>query len=258
MGFDQDLTACAGLVQRGDPDRFMAAMASPIPARHVLFPLYALNIEVARAPWATSETMIAEIRLQWWRDALKEIADGSAPRRHEIVTPLAEILSREQAEQLAEAVSVRRWDIYNDPFESPEEFGQYIDQTSGTAMWVAAQCLGRAQEQVVRDFAYAAGIANWLRAVPELKARGRVPLLEDTPEGVKALAENALIRLGQARAARGSVSAASAPALLVGWQAEAVLRKVVRSPDRVEAGTLTPGEISRRVSLMARVVTGRW
>ena len=258
MVFDQNLTACAELVQRGDPDRFMAAMASPIPARHVLFPLYALNVEVARAPWVTSETMIAEIRLQWWRDALQEIAVGSIPRRHEVVTPLAGILSREQAMQLSEAIAVKRWDIYCDPFEDAAEFEQYIDQTSGTSMWITAQCLGPADEQVVRDFAYAAGVANWLRAIPALKARGRLPLLHDTLDGVKALAENALIRLGRARAARDRISAASAPALLVGWQAESVLRKVVWSPDRVDAGTLTPGEISRRLSLMARVVTGRW
>ena len=70
------LQACADLVQRGDPDRFAAAMAAPVAARKVLFPLYAFNLEVARAPWVTEEPMIAEMRLQWWRDALGEIGGG--------------------------------------------------------------------------------------------------------------------------------------------------------------------------------------
>ena len=73
---DDDLNACAALVERGDPVRFRAAMASPMAARRVLFPLYAFNLEVARAPWVTQEPMIARMRLQWWRDALAEIAAG--------------------------------------------------------------------------------------------------------------------------------------------------------------------------------------
>ncbi|MCB1311397.1 MAG: squalene/phytoene synthase family protein, partial [Sedimentitalea sp.] len=70
MSLGADLDACAGLVQRGDLERFMATMAAPVAARRVLFPLYAFNLEVARAPWVTQEPVIAEMRLQWWRDAL--------------------------------------------------------------------------------------------------------------------------------------------------------------------------------------------
>ena len=61
------LQACADLVARGDPDRFRATMAGPLAARRVLFPLYAFNIEVSRAPWVTGEPIIAEMRLQFWR-----------------------------------------------------------------------------------------------------------------------------------------------------------------------------------------------
>ena len=45
-----DINGCAGLVQRGDADRFMAIMAAPVSARAVLFLLFAMNIEVSRAP----------------------------------------------------------------------------------------------------------------------------------------------------------------------------------------------------------------
>ena len=100
MDFDDDLTACAQLVERGDPDRFAAAMAAPVRARAVLFPLYAFNLEVARAPWLTQESMIAEMRLQWWRDALEEIRAGGLVRRHEVVTPLAHVLDADSAGRL--------------------------------------------------------------------------------------------------------------------------------------------------------------
>ena len=84
MRFDADMTACAALVEKADPDRFAAVMAGPLAARLVLFPIYAFNVEVARAPWVTQEPMIAEMRLQWWRDALEEIAEGRAVRRHRV------------------------------------------------------------------------------------------------------------------------------------------------------------------------------
>ena len=94
------LQACADLVRKGDPDRFLAAMAAPPAARRVLFPLYAFNVEVSRAPWLTSESMIAEMRLQWWRDVLEEIRAGGAVRRHEVVDALVPVLDAEGAAQL--------------------------------------------------------------------------------------------------------------------------------------------------------------
>ena len=78
------LQACAEIVKRGDPDRFLAAMAAPPDARRILFPLYAFNVEVARAPWVTAEPMIAEMRLQWWRDSVEGIYAGE-PRRHAVI-----------------------------------------------------------------------------------------------------------------------------------------------------------------------------
>ena len=108
MDFNEDIIACAGLVERGDPDRFRTVMAAPIEQRPILFALYAFNVEVARAPWVTQETMIAEMRLQFWRDVLEEISAGKAPRRHEVATPLAEILTPGDAVLLDQLVAIRR------------------------------------------------------------------------------------------------------------------------------------------------------
>ena len=54
--------ACAEIVQRTDPERFAALMAAPVIDRPALAVLYAFNAEVARAPWASKEPMIAEMR----------------------------------------------------------------------------------------------------------------------------------------------------------------------------------------------------
>lgn len=258
MEFDDDTKACAALVHRADPDRFMAAMAAPVAARAVLFPLYALNVEVARAPWVTQEPMIAEMRLQWWRDALQEIAEGPAVRRHEVVSPVARVLSPHLAAELDEYVAVRRWDIYKDPFEDQAHFDAYINHSSATLIVVAAQALGAADEDVLRDYGYAVGVANWFRAIPDLEQRGRIPMLDGTSDGVRALAQSALNRLTQAQRNRAAVSAAARPALFAGWQADWVLRRVIAKPQRVSTCDLSPGELRRRWSLMRTAATGRW
>ena len=246
--------ACAAIVEKGDPVRFASAMAAPVAARARLFPLFAFNVEVARAPWVTQEPMIAEMRLQWWRDALAEIAAGGLVRRHEVVTPLALVLPPEHAQMLDETVDARRWDIGRAPFEDAADFDSYIDQTSGHLMWAAAAMLGAVNEGAVRDYAYGVGVAQFLVAVPELEARGRIPLVDGRPEGVQALAEAALARLRRGRAE--GVARAARPALWAGWQAEAVLRQVVADPRRVAEGTLGLSEFHKRAGLLWRSLFG--
>ncbi len=236
----------------------MAVMAAPVQARRVLFPLYAMNVEIARAPWVTQEPLIAQMRLQWWRDALAEIARGGPVRHHEVVTPLAGSLSPELAAQADGMIAVRRWDIYRDPFEDGDHFERYIDSSSGTLMWLAARSLGRAEETVVRDYAYAVGLANWFRAIPELEAHRRVPLLDGTADGVRRLAEQGLARLARARRNRSGVGPEARAGLLAGWQAETILNQARRAPDRVALGTLGTSEARKRLSLMLQSATGRW
>ena len=111
------IQACANLVARADPDRFAAAMSARLQARKKLFLIYAVAVEVARAPWMTKEPVIAEMRLQWWRDALESIQEGRA-RRHEVVESLAIVLTEKGAEALDKMILARRWDIHKRGFDS--------------------------------------------------------------------------------------------------------------------------------------------
>ena len=255
MEFDADLNACAGIVERADPLRFRASMAAPVAARRVLFPLYAFNIEVARAPWVTQETMIAEMRLQWWRDVCDEIAKRGIVRRHEVATPLALAIAPEDAALLDTLAAARRWDIYRDAFEDTVHFDAYIDQTTGNLMWVAARGLGPADEATVRDAAYGAGVAAWLHAIPQLVEQGRVPLLDGTEAGVVALAEKARARLQRARRNRNRISKAARPAMYSVGAADKVLSAAMESPARVSAGELPP---MNDFPLSWRALSGRW
>lgn len=258
QNFDPDLIACADLVHRADPDRFMAAMAAPVAARAVLFPVYAFNVEVARAPWVTAEPMIAEMRLQWWYDALGEIATGGVVRRHEVVTPLAHVLDATGAALLRDLIEARRWDITRDPFEDEADFTRYIETTSGNLIQAAARALGAAEPQVACDAGFALGLANWFRAIPELEAAGRKPLVDGRPEAVRALATEGLRRLKRARAGRGQVSRSAGAAMLPLWQAGPLLRLVQRDPEAVAEGRLGIAPARGRLTLMLRAMTRRW
>ncbi|MEL7211995.1 MAG: squalene/phytoene synthase family protein [Pseudomonadota bacterium] len=250
--------ACAGIVERGDPERFLAIMAAPPEARRVLFPIIALNVEVSRAPWVTQEPMIAEMRLQWWRDALEEIASGGPVRSHEVTTPLAEVLTPKQARALDRLVAARRWDVYSEPFEDAVHFEEYLDATAAELMVTCAQALGDASAEVVRGFGWGVGLANWLRAVPELEARGKVPMVDGRADAVRLLAQRGVALIREARARRAAVSAAARPAMLMGWQAEYVLRRASANPDAVRQGTLAPSPARAKLGLMIGAATGRW
>ncbi|WP_232796463.1 squalene/phytoene synthase family protein [Roseovarius salinarum] len=253
-----DLIACAQSVERADPDRFAAAMAAPPAARPALFAIYAFNVEVSRAPWMTSEPMIGEMRLQWWRDALEEIAGGGAVRRHEVATPLSRVLDAEGARLLDALVAARRWDLYRDPFEDEGHFEDYIEKTAANLMVAAARALGPADAAPLRDAGHAQGLANWMRAVPALEKAGCVPLVDGRPEAIARLAQDGLARLKRARAARAGVSAAARPAALPAWRSGAILSRVRRNPDLVAKGRVDVAPARSRLVLMLRAATGRW
>lgn len=258
MSFDADLTACAQLVERGDPDRFAATMAAPVAVRKVLFPIYAFNVEVSRAPWVTKEAIIAEMRLQWWTDALEEIASGGLVRRHEVVTSLAHVLDAEAARVLQRAVQARLWDVYRDPFENEAAFSKYIEDTAASLLLAAAQSLTGQRSSALTDLGYAMGLAQFLRAVPELERQGRRPLVDGRPDAVRDLAQSGLARLEAARREKGTLPSEARPIALAAWQAEPILKQAGNDPRRVADGTLGTSEAAKKARLMWQAATGRW
>lgn len=250
------LDACAALVERGDPDRFLAVMAAPVLARARLFPLYAFNLEVARAPWVTKEPMIAEMRLQWWRDVVAE----PAPRAHEVAGPFHALIHQAglPLEVIDRLIAARQWDIYRDAFADEAAFDAYLDDTAGGLMWLAARALGApdSAEGPVRAYAWAAGLAGFLRAVPELETRGRIPLVDGRAGAVRTLGAKGLMRLDQARKAGAQVPKGCRPALLPGWQAEGLLRQAIADPAAVAEGRLQLSEFARRGKLLWQSLTG--
>ena len=249
------LAACAERVEQGDPDRFLAAMTAPSQARARLFPLYAFNLEVARAPWVSAEPMIGQMRLQFWRDTLEEIGQGAPARAHEVAEPLTEVLRETGvAPALLDAVVGARWaDLERAPMVEAGPLRDYLAGTAGNLMWASVQVLGGGAdvEAPARAVGLAQGLAAWLMAVPELEARGWQAL----PQDIEGLLSEAISGL---RSARKHRFGPAVPALRAAWRAQAVLERAKTRPEAVRGGGLGGSEFARRGSLLTKSLSGRW
>ncbi len=157
-------------------------------------------------------------------------------------------------------IAARDWDIHTRRFGTDADLMAYLQATGGTLMWLAALALGAKpeHEENVRSVGLASALANWLRAVPALRAAGCAPLPSEDAKAIRSLAEAGLAALRKARAERARLPSVLTPALLSGWLAGPVLRHAATDPAAVLSGALEPSEFVRRGSLALRAVTGRW
>ena len=254
------VNACAALVQTGDPDRFLAAMAAPPAVRGPLFVLYALNLEVAKAPFVTQEAMIAEMRLQFWRDTIADAVSDKPARAHEVAGPLAEVIRKHDLpeEMLDQMVAARRFDIYpDDPGQSGLDLDTYLRRTGGHLIALTGLTCGMdlGLTDAACDVGQAMGTALWLRAVPDLVGHKRVAADDLDSDVLVARAQHALDLLQSGRHVRFGPAV---PALRAAWLTGPILAQAIDDPRRVIEGTLAVSEFRRRGGLLSRSVLGRW
>ncbi len=281
-GFGRDLTYCGSEVRQYDPDRFATAMLAPQASREGLFNLYAFNLEVAKTRESVSEPMLGEIRLQWWREAIDGIYDGS-PRRHEVVLPLAKLvtergLTRQHFDVLIDA---RARDLSEDAPESLYALLQYAEGTSATLIWLALEALGirsNPASEAARHVGIAWALTGLVRAMPfhlsqrrlylpeELIGRHgivRRNLMELRPEpaiasAVEEIAALAREHLEKARALKGDIPQAALPALLLAPLADMHLRRLTKvGYDPFDARLTLPSRFVG-IRLAMKMMTGRY
>jgi phytoene synthase len=117
------------LLRRHDPERWRTTLFAPAGMRERLVALYAFNVEIARVRETVSEALLGQIRLQWWREALAEIAGGGPVRRHPIVRAIAD--AKLDPTLLGKLVDARERDLDDTPFADLGELEAYAAATSG-------------------------------------------------------------------------------------------------------------------------------
>lgn len=175
---------CAELVREQDADRYVASLFAPETQRRHLFALYAFNVEISRIAEQVNEPMAGEIRLQWWRDVVREAGHGDV-EGSPVALALMDTVHRcalpfQSFDQYLEA---RRFDLYNDPMPSLHDATGYLGETVATLMNLAAMVLlGREQTALGERAGHAGmavGLVGMLRSLALHKAQKRVYLPAD-------------------------------------------------------------------------------
>jgi phytoene synthase len=221
------------LIGRVDPDRWLTSRFITGPAaRADVVALYAYDHELARARRAASTTLLAEIRLTWWREVLDQIFGEGAVRRHPVAEALASV--------------VRRHDLPRGPLEAMID-GQiealeaevldaaaalaWADAVQGSAAQLAALILDPATPPA------AAAPAGRAWGLALLRRAGRAP-----SELIDPLLRQAL---AQTRAAARTLSVAALPAALPARLARLDLRQRPAGP------------LAKQATLILAAATGR-
>ena len=149
-----------------DPDRVRAAQLAAPGDRNALMVLYAFHAELAKVPELVSEPLIGQIRYQWWRDALEEAFAGKPVRKHEVATPLAEMLREREVARfwMDKVIDGRERDLDPRPIGSIEAATAYAKTTSGALMQAAVAVLGEEPDARVQALGTAWGLMGLARS----------------------------------------------------------------------------------------------
>ena len=159
------------LVQREDRDRYLVAMFAPPAARSELMGLYAFNAEVARIREVTSEPLIGQMKLEWWREVIIAIYEGGqVPQGNPVVESLKEIvdfhnLSRVHFDEL---LNSRADDMLEEAPKDLLALESFAEGTSARLLWLALEILGVRDESSVaaaRHVGIAWSLTGIIRAV---------------------------------------------------------------------------------------------
>lgn len=189
MSLAEDYDYCAEELRRYDHDRYLTLLLADEPLRKALLALYAFNLEVARTAESVSEPMIGQIRLQWWRDSIEGIYAGE-PRRHAVIQPLAEIITRYKLprQPFEELIDARERDLDPEPPESLRALEAYAEATTLPVMCLALETLGVREGpllEAARHASLAQGLTGILRATAFLASQGRILLPLKALRGVE-------------------------------------------------------------------------
>lgn len=175
-------TGCQDIVRAHDPDRYLMSLMMPRKHRRALWALFAFNYEIAKTREVVTETTIGLIRLQWWRDAIKEIYDGNAPRLHEVVTPLAEVIKKYDLplEHFETLIYAREFDLEGVAPANIEGLLNYCDFTNTPLSQLCLKILSQTEDdRIVKRVSQYYGVIGTLRAVPYMLKYGQVMIPQD-------------------------------------------------------------------------------
>lgn len=139
------VAGCDRLVRSRDRERWLATLYAPAAARPALFALHALDLELAAVVATTTEPMLGEIRLAWWRESLTRL-DTASPPAQPVLTALAtHALPLGVRGQALEPLEDAFLALLLDDRLAGRALDDHLDRRGGTLFAACATVLGVAQ-----------------------------------------------------------------------------------------------------------------
>ncbi len=161
------------------PDFYLSALLAPKTARAELIALAAFLGDVERIIATVSEPPLAEIRLQWWRDALAASERGEKSG-HPVADYLGEGVRAGRLPLVVfdDLIEARTFDLYADLVPDEAFVTAYHDKADGGAFQLTAAALGSASSPptaLIQTAGRLFGAIRLHRSLSALQARGRMP-----------------------------------------------------------------------------------
>lgn len=160
--------------RRGALDYYLSALLAPSQSRDDLLVLAAFEGELRNVIATVGDPILAEIRLQWWRDAVAGMSDShpQCSRRsgHPVADALAGLVAAGcvPADSLQRSIDARSTETGNEPIVTDEDLDNYLDRTDGEALARAVAAvsalsdLSPPEETLVRSAGRSVGLTRIL------------------------------------------------------------------------------------------------
>ncbi len=279
---DRPLSHCADAVRRLDHDRWLTLLHAHPDDREPLAALYAFNQEVARIRERVSEPMIGAIRLEWWRESVRGLYEGTV-RRHPVVEALASVVRERalpQAELLA-LIDAREHDLHEGGFARFADLLAYADATGGGLSRLAARICDVEADALLQAAAAvgrAWALTGLLRALGYEAAMRRTSLPDEAlvtagvdkaqlfkgelPDAVRPIVDEmaaaAHAAIARARAVRQGIPPRARNAFLLATLAEDYLRRLAAAGNDPFRAPFHRGAAMRQAKLVWAALRGRY
>jgi NADH dehydrogenase [ubiquinone] 1 alpha subcomplex assembly factor 6 len=266
---------CAQQVRTYDYHRYFAATFAPADMRRGLIALYAFNLEIASIRERVSETLLGQMRLQWWRDTMGEIYAGTI-RNHAVVSEIgwsieAFDLPRQVFEKMIDG---RMFDLEDEPPEDSGALAVYASATSGQLAAMAAYICGHPDFAADADTVGTSwGMTGLLRALPYQAAQRRVYLPRDilratglapddvverrNPTAMTAAISEMVSLIERSRSGPMNVPRAVRPAVAYAAVTGPYLRRLQRAGYDVYASDLELSRLGGQMRIFRSAMTGK-
>jgi len=141
---------CSALVRERDRERYLATLYAPAAARAALFGLHALDLELAEIVRTTTEPMLGQIRLAWWREQLQALDAGTRSAQPVLLGLAGHVLPQGVSGASLEPLEDAALTLLEGELGS-ENLKAYAAARGGTLFEAALRTVGGGDEAVVAN-----------------------------------------------------------------------------------------------------------